>query len=471
MYFEVQRYFDRDLKRELVTPMIKYFQVIVILFLAALILLAPYPSEAQTNAWMPVKEDPPIEGVMDFARCVGLALQQSPYLTSSSLEIDVKRLDVSDAKYSFVPSFSVQTLYFVNPPSALPGSTFSPYVIQFVTEPYNPIEVYFNMRARKYLAQVAVYTHLQIIDDYLQRLALGFLQLGSLDQMAEYQNEIVLVAEQNLAFIQNRLTTGSAALVDVDIAEQQLAVARAGKERLVESRATIQEGIRDLIGIKPTDPPLELDLKNATYQVLNDFDPAAATLEQAKSNSFELKSLDVKKNLQEKNVTLTYLRYLPHLVWGVQTSNPLTGRDVSGLFYIVGLEIPLWDSMKRYHDISRQKAVLKQAIAADETKEIDFAAKWREAEQRLKDSSSELKIAEAQERLAASQERQVEISYRAGSQQLPAYLAGKRARLDAQKDIVAKRLEHDKAVLALRDLSGDLINHFVSYSSFYEKMD
>ena len=80
-------------------------------------------------------------------------------------------------------------------------------------------------------------------------------------------------------------------------------------------------------------------------------------------------------------------------------------------------------------------------------------------------------MAEGQKRLAASQERQVEISYRAGSQQLPAYLAGKKARLDAQKDIVAKKLEYDKAVLALRDLSGDLINHFVSFSPFYEKMD
>jgi outer membrane protein TolC len=383
----------------------------------------------------------------------------------------VKRLDVSDAKYSFVPSFSLQTLYWVNTPPPFPGSTFSPYVIQFITEPYNPIEVYFNMRARKYLTQVAVYAHLQIIADYLQRLALGFLQLGSLDQMSEYQNEIVLVAEQNLAFIQKRLSTGSASLVDVDIAEQQLTVARAGKERLVESRAIIQEGIRDLIGIKPADPPLELDLKNATYQVLNDFNPVATTLEQAKSNSFELKSLDVKKNLQEKNVTLTYLRYLPHIVRGVQTANPLTGRDVSGLFYIVGLEMPLWDSMKRYHDISRQKAVLKQTIAADETKEIDFAAKWRDAQQRLKDSFADLKMAETQERLTVSQERQVEISYRAGSQQLPAYLAGKRARLEAQKDIVAKKLEYDKAVLALRDFSGDLINHFVNFRSFYEKMD
>ena len=451
--------------------MIKHSQVIVILFLATLILLAAYPSEAQTDAWMPVKEDPPIEGVMDFARCVGLALQQSPYLTSSSLEIDVKRLDVSDAKYSFIPPFSLQTLYWVNTPPPVPGSTFSPYVIQFITEPYNPIEVYFNMRARKYLTQVAVYAHLQIISDYLQRLALGFLQLGSLDQMADYQNEIVLLAEQNLAFIQKRLAKGGAALSDVDIAEQQLAVARAGKERLAKSRATIQGGIRDLIGIKPADPPLELDLKNATYQVLNDFDPAATTLEQAKSNSFELKSLDIKKNLQEKNVTLTYLRYLPHIVWGVQTADPLTGRDASGLFFIVGLEMPIWDGMRRYDDIFRQKAVLKQAIAADETKEIDLTAKWREVEQRLKDSSSDLKIAEAQERLAVSQERQMEISYEAGSQQLPAYLAVKRARLDAQKDIVAKKLEYDKAVLALRDLSGDLINHFVSFRSFYEKMD
>ncbi len=452
--------------------MIKHPGVIVVLFVAALILLAAYPSEAQIDAGMPVKGDPPIEGVMDFARCVGLALQQSPYLTSSSLEIDVKRLDVSDAKYSFVPSFSLRTMYYVNAPPPLPGNPpFSPYLIQFVTEPYNPIEIYFNMRARKYLTQVAVYAHLQIIADYLQRLALGFLQLESLDQMAQYQNEIVPVAEQNLAFTRKRLAMGSAALADVDIAEQLLAIARAEKERLTASGSTILEGIRNLIGLKPTDPPLELDRKNARYQVLNDFNPAIATLEQAKSNSFELKGLAVRKKLQEKNVTLTYLRYLPHVVWGVQTADPLTGRDVNGLFYLIGLEMPIWDSMKRYHDIARQKAVLKQDIAEGETKELDLTIRWREAEQKIKDSSAGLRLAEAQERLAVSQERQAEISYRAGSQQLPAYLAGQKARLDAQKNIVAAKLEYDKAVIALCALSGDLINHFVSLGSFYEKMD
>ena len=100
-----------------------------------------------------------------------------------------------------------------------------------------------------------------------------------------------------------------------------------------------------------------------------------------------------------------------------------------------------------------------------------MTARWREAELKLKDSSADLKMAEALERLAASRERQAEISYRAGSQQLPAYLAGKKARLDALKDIVAKRLEYDKAVIRLRSLSGDLINHFVSLGSFYKEMD
>ncbi len=451
-------------------PMMKHSVVIVILFLAAHILFTAHLSSAQIDAGMPVKEDPPIEGVVDFARCVGLALQQSPYLTSSSLEIDVKRLDLSDAKYSYIPSFTLQTMYYINQPPPIPGFTFNPYVISFITEPYNPIEIYFNVRAREDLMRVAVYAHLQLIADYLQRLALGFLQLESLDEVAQYQDEIVPVAEQDLAFAKKRLSMGSAALVDVDIAEQQLTVARAEREKLAASRATILEGIRNMIGLKPTDPPMELDLKNAGRQVLNNFNPADATLEQAKSSSYELKSLAARKKLQEKNITLTYLRYLPKLVWGVQTADPLTGRDLTGLFFTVGLQMPIWDGMKRYHDISRQKDVLKQNIAEGEIKENDLTTKWRDAEQKLKDSSVDLKIAEAQERLAATKERQVEISYSAGTQQLPAYLAGKRARLDAQKNTAAKKLEYEKAVLGLRALSGDLSNHFISLGS-YEKTD
>jgi outer membrane protein TolC len=289
--------------------------------------------------------------------------------------------------------------------------------------------------------------------------------------MAAFNDEAAGMARQMIAYARNRLQTGAASLADVEIAEQQYRVLTMQKEKLTASKVTITEGIMTMLGCKPTDAPVEFSLQNARYQVLDDFDPSAATLEQAKSNSFALKIQSIKKQMQEKSVTLAYTRYIPHIVWGVQTADPLSGRDLSGLFFTVGLEIPIWDGMKRYHDISRQKILLKENIAEGEIKEIDFATKWREAQRKFTNAAADVQMAEANEKLAGMKVRQAEIGYEKGGQQFAAYLGERKLRLDAQRVVVEKKLEYDKAVLGLRAFSGDLVNHFVRAGSSYEKVD
>jgi outer membrane protein TolC len=452
--------------------MADHFRILAISLLIALASLASAPcAGAQTIPEIQIKEDPPIEGVLDFQGCVRLALQQSPYLTASSLDIDLKRLDVSDAKYAYVPSFSLRTLYYLNLPTQEAGQTFNPYVVQFITDQYNPIEIHYNIVVRKMLTRIAILAHIQVISDYLERLAVGYLQLESLDRMVALNEEAMGVARQMVAYTRNRVQTGGASLAEVEIADQQLQMLTMEMERLAVSKTTISEGIRAILGCKPTDAPLELGLQNARYQILGIFDPAAATLEQAKSNSIELKIQKVKKELQEKSITLAYTRFIPHFVWGIQTVDPLSGRNLNGLFFTVGLEMPIWDGMKRYHDISRQKTLLTQNIAEGETKEIDLATKWREAQQKLHNAAADVQMAESKEKLAGIKLRQAEIGYRKGGQQFSAFLDESKTRLDAQKTVVEKKLEYDKAVLGLGVISGDFLNRFVSAGSCDEKGD
>ncbi len=443
--------------------------MVLLTLLAMLIPFSTLPrGAAATNPiLMDVKEDPPIEGNLSFARCVNLALRQSPYLTSSALDIDLKKLDVSDAKYSFIPGFSLRTLYYVNAPDPVtPGSSANPYTIQFITEQYNPIENYFNLRARQKLTKIAVYAHLLVISDYLQRLAMGFLELESLDRIAELQEEIIALARKDIAYIKTRGQASGTTVTEIEMAEQQLMLAVSEKEKLDSSRVTILDGLRYMLGLKPTDPPLDLDLRDARGQVLNQFDPNGTTLAQVRSNSLELKIQTIKKEMQEKNITLAYARFLPTIVWTVQTTDPLYGRDQNGLYFALGLELPIWDGLKRYHNIERQKIILKQYLAEGETKGMELGQKWNQAQLKLKTARDDLKVAEAREKVAALSEKQAGISYGAGGQALPNYYAEQRTHLEAKKMILAKKLEYNKAVLAIRGLSGELLNSFVVTASF-----
>lgn len=399
-------------------------------------------------------------GPLSFAQCVGLALKESPFLTGSSLEIDVRRLDESDSRYGFVPSVSLRTRYFLNHPNDS-----QPYSIEFVTEPFNPVESYFTLQARKVITRMAALGHLRVISDFVQRLALGFLELDALSQVEAYQDELIALARRNSAYTTERLGTGGASPLEVRVAAQEADLAVLERERLASSKSTIEEGLKTLLG--PADSrDFSLNTTNAGWQVLGGFDPARVDFSQVRSDSIELEIQNMKQELQTRYVSLARARFLPTLLFKLETADPLSRSEDGELFFSAGLELPLWDGLKRLHDITRQKTILQQFNAEEAMKDIDLASKWRAAQDRLKSAAADLELARAREELAGLKKRQGEIGYHSGSATFGAFLAESKGLLEARKNIVLKALEKDKAILGLRHLSGDLHKAYVDTSSF-----
>lgn len=403
-------------------------------------------------------------GPMDLKQCVRLALEQSPRLKSSSFEIKVKRIDESDSRYALFPSFSVRTRFYVDPPVDVNGES-RPYSLGFFAEPYNPFESYFALKARKQITQMAILGHLQVITGSIQRLGDAFLELSSLDRMSALQDQLLSLARQNQAYVLNRVKSGAASPLDLRLAEQEVQMVQLEKERLIVSRTVTVDGMKALVGLD-TNATLEPDLREAKLQVLNGFDPATATLGEARSNSYELKIQSIKKELQSLNVDLAYARFLPNLLMGIENGDPLNRASQGGYSLYFGIEMPIWDGNKRAHNISRQKTLLKQFNAEEETREIDLGTAWSSAQGKLADAVAGLNLARSQEELAALKKRQSEISYQGGREPLSQFLADSKRSLEAQKNSELKDLEYVKAALALYCLSGKLSHHFVEPSSF-----
>ena len=211
---------------------------------------------------------------------------------------------------------------------------------------------------------------------------------------------------------------------------------------------------------------MEFDLRDAHRQVLGKFDPAAATLEQAKAKSFELKALELKKELQGFNITVAKAKAFPSLLFTVQTPDPLSVTSARGLYVGLGLEVPVWDGFKRIRNISRQKSILKQVGADKDMKDLDLTDKWNGLQENIGSAAASLKIAQSQEELARLKERQAEIRYNSGTDQLPGWLEGRKATLEAQKGFASKALAHDELILHLRQFSGDLGDSYVDQKSW-----
>lgn len=401
-------------------------------------------------------------GKLDFEACVRLALQQSPYLTKSSLEIDIRRLDESDSRYTMVPPVTFRSIYYVNQ-----GDKFNtkPYSLSFNTDSYNPFGSYFTLQAQKMATQIAVFAHLDIISHGLERLGKMFLSLAAMKRLTVYQGDLVGLSREALTYAENRQSIGTGTSLGVRVATQEGQLAKNEQERLTLSHKRTLVNLKTFLGLKP-EQTVDLDVQGARRQVLGSFDPAVATLEQTKARSYELKALRLKEKMQGYNIMLAKAKVFPSLVFTTQTPDPLSGNPNRGLYVGLGLEVPIWDGFKRMRNVSRQKAVLKQFSVERDLKENDLTDKWNGLQQDLQGAAGTLKLAQSQEELTRLKERQSEIRYHSGTKPLPAWLEARKANIEAQKNVIAKRLEYEQIILELRQFSGDLGYSYVDQNSW-----
>ena len=436
-------------------------RALLTLGLLALILLTCLTPRVSSAAPVDLGEDRIVpQGPQDFEACVRLALRQSPYLVRSSMDIDLKRLDESDARWSMIPPVDLQTYYYLD----RPYTTGKPYSINFNWPSYNPFGSFFLLQARKMLTQMAIYGHMGVISQGLERLGKQFLDLGAMKGLAALQDDLIKVCKDNLAFAQNRLDIGTGTTLDVRLAAQELESAKNEKESLETTQSRTLSSLKTFLNLKPGDP-FSLDLHDAPRQVLGSFDPAAATLEQAKDRSFELKIEKLKIKMQGYNVSIAKTRVYPSILLSASTPNPLYSTT-TGIYVGVGLDIPVWDGLKRIRDVGRQKTILRQLGLEKDTKEGDFADQWNAAEENLKGAAADLKLDQSKEEVARLKERQAEISYQSGGKTLDTWLEARNDAIEAQKATANKALEHDEDVLNLRKISGDLGYSYVDPHSW-----
>jgi outer membrane protein TolC len=226
--------------------------------------------------------------------------------------------------------------------------------------------------------------------------------------------------------------------------------------------------LKAFIGLK-SEQELTLSLTEAHQQLVGRFDPGAATLEQTKNRSFELKSMDVRKDLQKYNVLVAKARLAPNFHFGVLNADPFSIVKSQNMFYYVGISMPVWDGFKRWRNISRQKTILKQQDNASSMKGMELEEKWDEIQENLRSAAAAKKAAQAQEELARLRQRQSEIRYQSGGEPLTVYLEGRKVLLDAQKNTIMKARDYDLAVLGLRHFTGDLGATYVDQSSWQQQ--
>jgi outer membrane protein TolC len=130
------------------------------------------------------------------------------------------------------------------------------------------------------------------------------------------------------------------------------------------------------------------------------------------------------------------------------------------------LKFPIFDGFKKVRNIDRQKKVLEQFASDEKVNSDELAQSWREAEGNLRAAATTRRVAQTRVELARLKETQAETLYRTAEKDFSVLMAARQNRVKAQMDAVNKALDYDVAVLQLRQLSGDLVYHYVSENQF-----
>ena len=201
--------------------------ILALAFLAVLLGLLPAAGQPVWAAEAgPTDAKVAVPGLLDFDGCVRLAIQQSPYLTKSAVEIDIRRMNETDSRYSmFPPPMTFRTYYYVDRPQQ-PGLNPKPYSLNFSMDPWNPLGSYFSLQAEKVATQMAIFAHLQAISTGLERLGKMFLHLASINRLVAFQRDLINLCREKLTYAENRRTIGTGTSLDVQVATQELELAK-----------------------------------------------------------------------------------------------------------------------------------------------------------------------------------------------------------------------------------------------------
>ncbi len=400
---------------------------------------------------------------LDFKGCIQLALEQSSRFRESALEIEKRQLDESDSRWSMAPYFYLKTSYKLSE-SSQDKIGFRDYSISFSTGAYDPFKAYFNLKAQKLITKIAILRHQKIISEGIYDLARRLLELDTYHQMAASQEELIKVARQELTFIEQRQMLGRATSLDVQVARQELALARAEKKKILSLMRDAREALDLLLGLVPKQKII-LNLPEARRQVLGPFDPENASFEQVRSRSFDLRIHELEKRAQEWKITAAYTRYLPDLDLGVRTPDLSDTEEERDYFISIGASFPIWEGLSKKRNIDRQKKILKQREIESDLSENRLSIRWRAAKRALRNAETTLELARTAEGLARLRERKSEIHYKAGSESLPALLRRRIERIEARKELLSAKQDRDLLLLRLRHLSGDLFAAYVKVAS------
>ena len=405
-----------------------------------------------------------------FEDCVYLAIQQSPFLVKSSIQLEMKYLKEKDAAWQYVPEINMTLTSAVNLTKYNEGNSnnygdYGRTVFRagFQAVIPDPFMTYFNNKARQVMTNIAVLGHRKAIGMGIWEIADNYLQMHAQKRIRDELAKLPGIAKESTTYWKAMNASVGGYTVDMDMALQNEKQVALQQDKTKHVEKMIHMRLKTLLGLS-SDQPLETDHQDKAA-IFREFDGRKLYWEERWILSEEYLSEKMGIALQDYNIMLAWAQYIPRMTLDLNSyppagqAQPYNSRE--DFFLHIGFNFTLLDWGRRYRGVQSarmDKALAFQSMAEKRTK---YENQWSQCRQEFEMAVTNMELARGTLRSAELEQQKTDIEYQGGTLSLPVLTARKEAVIRARVSLIEAELALQQAELKWMHLAGILEERFM----------
>lgn len=428
----------------------------------------PVENKEKLEAAVPNLYDP--EKKFRFDDCVFLTIQQSPMLVNSAVDLEIKKVELTDAVWKYLPEprmtlQATSNLTRNNEGSSDVSDNYGQPMFRvgfYATFP-NPVMTYFNHQVQRIMVNLAISTHRKAIGAAIKDIAEIYLKLEAQRQIMEAQKSMLPLAKKLSAYWKQVEAVDGRQGVSLTLARQKEREAELKIERTQVQDVMLRTKLKILAGVD-ANQKLNLDTSDAG-SILAKFDGKKMNWEERWPLTEDELLVRSQVKLQDYNIMVAWAKYVPDMSVSVN-NNPPAGqyqpaRGQEDTFVHLTFDFPLLDWGSRYRGVQTARMQKAKAFQEQARLRTKYSNVWLEAHQRLNLAETSLKLAKNTLEVAEMEAKEAEINFREGIDPFPAVAARKETLITARIAYYQAELDFSIAKLDWMDVANSLQERYL----------
>lgn len=428
----------------------------------------PVENKAKLESAVPNLYDP--DKTFRFDDCVYLTIQQSPMLVNSAVDLEIKRLQLTDAIWQYLPeprmtltASSNLTQYNSNEQDKPSDYGQPKFQVGFYASFPNPLATYFNHQVQKIMVSLAISAHRKAIGAALTQIAEIYLKLEAQRKIMEQQKSLLPLNKELIAYWQQVEAVEGRQGVSVNMARQKERQAQLQVEKSEMEAVMLQTKLKILAGVDPRQK-LKLDTSDAD-SILRGFNGHDLQWENRWPATEDELIVRTQVVLNDYNIMVAWAKYVPDMTISVN-NNPPSGqyqpaKGTADTFVHLNFDFPLLDWGRRYRGVQTARMGKAKAFHEQARQRSDYSNKWLQSEQRVSMAETSKKLAKNSLDVAEMEYKEAEIAFREGVGDFPAVMNKKEAVVNSRIKYINAELELDLAQLEWMDVANVLQERYL----------